>query len=485
MQLLATLAAGLMALSATAIGLHVLAWVHLLWLRRGRCTAPPPPPLEGDTLPALTLQLPLYNESSVAEELLECCSKLDWPDLEIQVLDDSTDGTVDVVAAKVAALQAEGLDIVHLRRVRREGFKAGALAEGLKTARGELIAILDADFRPDPTWLRRAAACLGPQDGLVQCRWAFRNPRVSVLTRAQALHLDAHFALEQEARSSGGLLMGFNGTAGIWRRDCIEAAGGWEGDTLTEDLDLSYRAQIAGWRLRYVDEIVVLSDLPEALGAVRAQQHRWIRGGAQVARKLLVSLWSHPLPLRRKLQGTAHLLASSVFLPVLALCVITPALPLIQPEVGFTGQLLLGYAGWLLRGVLLVLVTAYATVCVHRADGLGKGLARLVRDLPPFMALVTAICVHDAWAALLGWVGPTGTFVRTPKGLQPVSRTLPGGLVLETGLALWSWVGLGLGLLGHQWALLPFLGFQAAAFTALVVLTLRAPPAPKLPLPAA
>ncbi len=476
MQLLATIAAAVMALSATAIGLHVLAWVHLLWLRRRRRTEPAPPPLAGDDLPTLTLQLPLYNEASVARELLECCARLDWPDLQIQVLDDSTDETVAIVAEAVARLSAQGTDIVHLRRDHREGFKAGALAEGLETARGELIAILDADFRPAPGWLRRAVASLGPQDGLVQCRWGFRNPRASVLTRAQALHLDAHFALEQEARSSGGLLMGFNGTAGVWRRACIDAAGGWEGDTLTEDLDLSYRAQLAGWNLRYVDDIVVLSDLPEALQAVRAQQHRWIRGGAQVARKLLTSLWSTRLPLRRKVQGTAHLLASSVFLPVLALCVITPALPLIQAEAGLLAEVLLAYAGWLLRGVLLVLVTAYSTVCVHRAGSLGEGLGRLLRDLPPFMALVTAICVHDAWAALLGWVGPTGTFVRTPKGLQPISRRLPGGLALESGLAVWSWTGLALGVQQAQWALLPFLGFQAVAFTALVVLTLRAPP---------
>ena len=470
-SLLSLLVALGMALAATAIGLHVLAWLHLLWLRRAGST-PVPPVLVGDELPALTLQLPLYNEAAVAEELLCCCARLDWPGLELQVLDDSTDETVAIVARVVDELRAEGVDIVHLRRGSREGFKAGALAAGLERARGELVAILDADFRPDPLWLRRAVACLEPTDGLVQCRWAFRNPGASVLTRAQALHLDAHFALEQQARFAGGLLMGFNGTAGVWRRACIEAAGGWEGDTLTEDLDLAYRAQLAGWRLRYVDAIAVGSDLPEGLSAVRAQQHRWIRGGAQVARKLLGRLWRGREPLRRKLQGTAHLLASSVFLPVLLLCVLTPALPLLQQGAGPVEAALFGYAGWVLRGVLLVLVVAYATVCRQREGCPWRGLRRLARDFPPFLALVTAISAHDAWAAWKGWVGPTGTFVRTPKGPTPLPRELPGAVVWEVGLAAWSWTGLVLAVGAQAWGLVPFLGFQAVAFSALVGLTM-------------
>ncbi len=461
------LALALFGLAALAVSLHALALLHLL-LRRPRPAVPVP---LGDDLPVVTVQLPLFNEPDVAGALLRCVAALDWPPerLQIQVLDDSTDETPGIVAAEVEWMRRRGLAVQHLRRAERTGFKAGALAEGLQTARGELIAILDADFRPRPDWLRQAVACLAPDVGLVQCRWSFRNADASLLTRAQALHLDAHFAVEQQARSAG-LFMGFNGTAGVWRRAAIDAAGGWEGDTLTEDLDLAYRAQLAGWRLRYVDDIDVPSDLPDQLGAVRSQQHRWIRGGAQVARKLLLRLWRSRQPLQRKLHGTAHLLASSVFLPVLLLCLLAPVLAFVPAG---------GVVGVLLRGVLGVLVLVYGTACVRRA-GWG-GLWRLVRDLPVFLVLVTAICVHDAHAAWLGWTAGTGTFVRTPKGSRVVPRRLPPTLPMEALVAVWSWVGLVAAVARGQWGGAAFLSAQALGFSGLVVasfLSLRREAAP-------
>lgn len=481
-----TLAAGLLVCAysgaALLVALHLCTWLHLLWLRRQVLAQQQPQP-EDEDLPFILVQLPIYNEGPVVGPLLQAVAALDWPRdrLRVQVLDDSTDDSPERIAALLPALRAAGLQITHLRRGHREGFKAGALAHGLEQDEAPLVAILDADFRPRPSWLAEAYAALAPGVGLVQCRWAFLNADHSLLTRAQALHLDAHFALEQVARSGGGLLMGFNGTAGLWRRSCIEAAGGWEGDTLTEDLDLAYRAQLAGQVLRYVDEIAVPCELPEGLSAVRSQQHRWIRGGAQVGRKLLGRLWRSDQARRRRLHGAGHLLASSVFLPVLALCTLSPLLPAsLHFGPRWLGTALLP-ASLLLRGVLGVILLAYGTVCVQRSGAMGAGLLRLLRDLPPFLVLVTAITAHNARAAWMGWRGPTGSFVRTPKGGQVAQKApLPDSFAAETVLTLLSWLGLASAIAWAPWGMGPFLAVQALAFSLLVVWTLaeqRAAPA--------
>ena len=470
--------------AALAIAVHTAAWLHLLLVRR-RPTARPAPLPEAPSLPRMTVQLPLFNEAGQVGDLLGAVAALRWPRdrFEVQVLDDSTDETPGVVAAALPGLRAAGVDVVHLRRGDRSGFKAGALRAGLSASRGELIAIFDADFRPEPEFLLRAVAALGPDRGLVQARWAHRNARASVRTRAQALHLDAHFTLEQQARSSAGLLMGFNGTAGVWRRACIEAAGGWEADTLTEDLDLAYRAQLAGWRLGYVDTLSVDSELPDAMDAIRAQQHRWIRGGAQVARKLLRPLWRSEQPLRRKLQGTAHLLSSSVYIPVLALALALPSLPFVLrwgPEWAGVG---LGAVGAVLRGVLLGLVACYLLVCATRERGVIAGAWRLVRDFPVFLALATAFAPWCARAAWMGWTAPTGEFVRTPKGEAQRRRApRPVTLLAEAGLLVWSVVGVVAAVGLAQPLLVPFIGLQAGAFGALLWMTLR--PAPRRATPA-
>ncbi len=454
-------------IAALCVVVHVVSWLHLLVMRRRI-----PARGAGGGVPVVTVQLPLYNEAPSVAGLLASVAALNWPAdrLEIQVLDDSTDDTPQRVAEEVARLKREGVDIHHIRRDSREGFKAGALAAGLTVARGEVIAIFDADFRPAPGFLEAAIGWLDPDVGLVQARWQFTNRDASLLTRAQALHLDAHFALEQAGRSGGNLLMGFNGTAGVWRRACIEAAGGWEGDTLTEDLDLAYRAQLAGWRLRYVDDIGVDSELPEDLPAVRSQQHRWIRGGAQVARKLLVSLWRSEQPLRRRIQGTVHLLASSLFLPVLLICTLTPLLPAVLALGPDWTAAALSVPGEVLRAVLVLLVVSYGVVCWKREAGLA-GLARLARDFPVYLALATAICLHNARAAVMGWTGPTGTFVRTPKRGHVLAG---GGLVAgEVVLMGWSWAGVVSAVVLDLPSMAVFVAFQALAFTALCWLGLR------------
>jgi len=411
---LALVAVAVFSTSAAAIVLYAAAQAHLigLWLRH----PPRDDASERREVPRITVQLPLYNEANVARRLLRCVAELDWPAdrLQLQVLDDSTDETVDIVAREVARLREAGLDAVQVRRADRAGFKAGALKAGLETASGELIAIFDADFLPRPDFLRRAVALLAPDVGLVQGRWGHLNRTASALTRTQAFHLDAHFTLEQHARYAGGLLMGFNGTAGVWRRACIEAAGGWDTDTLTEDLDLAYRAQLAGWRLRYADGLEAPAELPEHMPAIRAQQRRWMKGGAQVARKLLPTLWRGPLPLRRKLQGTAHLLGSTLFVAVAAMCLVNPALgPLSAAEPGITSAL--GVAGLGLTASGVVLMAAYSLVCAHRRGCPWRGLGAALVGYPMLILFCWGISVHNAAAALEGWFGDTGEFVRTPK----------------------------------------------------------------------
>src|SRR5207253_21949 len=260
--------------------------------------------------PPVTVQLPLYNERYVARRLLQAAANLDYPSdkLEIQVLDDSTDDTKGIVAEMVQRLQALGVDIVHMLRVERTGFKAGALAAGLEKARGEFVAIFDADFVPPSDFLRRTIPYFAESRvGVVQTRWGHLNQDFSLLTRAQSLGIDGHFGVEQTARCGGHLLLNFNGTAGIWRRSAIEDAGGWAHDTLTEDLDLSYRAQLRQWQILYVPEIVCPAELPVVISGFKSQQRRWAKGSIQTAVKLLPLVLSSELSLWTKYQAFVHL----------------------------------------------------------------------------------------------------------------------------------------------------------------------------------
>ncbi len=454
----------LYAACAAAILAYTAAQLHLLavWWRDPPGRSPAAATPGGRELPAITVQLPLYNEVNVARRLLRCAAALDWPRdrLEIQVLDDSSDETTALVAEEAAALRAAGLDVTHLRRGTREGYKAGALAAGLAAARGELIAIFDADFLPPPCFLRRAHAALSEDVGLVQGRWGHLNRRASALTRTQAFHLDAHFTLEQHARGNGGLLMGFNGTAGLWRRACIEDAGGWAIDTLTEDLDLAYRAQLAGWRLRYVDALEAPAELPAEMPAIRAQQHRWMKGNAQVARKLLRRLLAAPLPARRRAQGAAHLLGSAVFLAVLGLCLLNPlAGPLSHRVSWLPGALALAAAP--LKLALPTLLAVYLTACAHRAGSLARGAARVAAELPLLLLFCTGLSLHNSLAVVEGWRGETGAFVRTPKagdaGAAGLARYRAARAV--GGRLAWA-------LEAGSWGAAAWRGFQALGFLA-------------------
>ncbi|MBT8312288.1 MAG: glycosyltransferase, partial [Flavobacteriaceae bacterium] len=317
--------------------------VNYLSDKRRNAEAPKFNLLDPKEIPFVTIQLPIYNEEYVVERLLDNIAKIEYPKskLEIQVLDDSTDDSVADTATRIKGLQDAGLDIQHIRRENREGFKAGALKEGLTIAKGDFIAIFDADFLPDSDWLKKTVIYFKDEEiGVVQTRWGHINRDYSTLTRIQAFALDAHFTLEQVGRNSKGHFINFNGTAGIWRKECILDAGNWEGDTLTEDLDLSYRAQLKNWKFKYLEDVETPAELPVVISAARSQQFRWNKGGAENFRKTVQSvITAKNIPFKTKFHGVMHLLNSSMFLCVFLVAVLS--IPMLYIKNSF------GHLGWI------------------------------------------------------------------------------------------------------------------------------------------
>ncbi len=390
-------------------GLH--RW-YLLWLYarlKREQLQPGPFPRQA---PVLTVQLPVYNEMYVVERLLQAVAAIDYPRdrLEIQVLDDSTDETVDIAGKAVDRLRAEGFRIVHLHRTDRSGFKAGALEAGLLVAEGELVAVFDADFVPRPDFARRLVPYFNdPAVGMVQARWGHLNRMFSALTRVQAMFLDGHFVIEHTARNRSGRFFNFNGTAGIWRRSCIADAGGWQHDTLTEDLDLSYRAQMKGWRFVYIPGYVVPAELPVEMTAFKSQQHRWAKGSIQTARKLLPSILRSRLPFKVKLEAVFHLTANVGYLLVLVL------VALVVPSIWLRSDI----SPWLLILVdlpLFFLSTVSIGMFYVQAHREALGSCRgVLRWIPFLMAVGIGLSINNARAVLEALRGQVSGFRRTPK----------------------------------------------------------------------
>lgn len=368
-------------------------------------------------LPTVTVQLPVYNELYVMERLLINISRLDYPKekLEIQVLDDSTDESVTVTKNLVEKLKSEGLNIHHLHRKNREGFKAGALKKGLETAKGELIAIFDADFLPKPDWLKKTVPHFAnPEIGVVQTRWGHLNRNFSTLTKVQAFALDAHFTLEQVGRNSHGHFINFNGTAGIWRKQCIIDAGNWEGDTLTEDLDLSYRAQLKNWKFKYLEDVETPAELPIAISAARSQQFRWNKGGAENFRKNAFKvLRSKNIPFKTKVHGLLHLLNSAMFLCALFVSLLSIPMLYIKNQYGQLHWVFVFTSLFLLS--TLILFSCYWIPFKTLENQKRFRFLRYISLFFTFFSVAMGFSLHNSLAVLQGYSGKKSEFVRTPK----------------------------------------------------------------------
>jgi len=436
---------------------------HRVWLvARFRWGGEEPSPAGDGELPFVTVQLPLYNESTVAARLLQAVGAFDYPRerFEVQVLDDSSDETRAIVDEEVRLLRERGVDAQVVRRPDRSGYKAGALDHGMPLAKGSLLCIFDADFVPPADFLRRLVPSFDdPRVGMAQARWEHRNREESVLTRAQATLLDGHFVIEHKVRHDGGLFFNFNGTAGIWRRATIEEAGGWQHDTLTEDLDLSYRAQLAGWRFRYVPMVCAPAEVPPDITSFKSQQHRWAKGSVQVARKLGWRILRADVPLRVKLEAIAHL-TGNVGYPLVLLVALL--LPLAIREQSFL-------SGWWHVGMFCLCTLSVVLFYDTSQRALGRsGRARL-RDVPAAMTLGIGMSVSQTRAVVEGLFQRTGEFVRTPKRgdaatgrrYRAVLRGLPGVELLLAGWFVWAVVeATSRGL----WGALPFLALFLTGF---------------------
>ena len=333
---------GIYVLALSYITIYCMMQLHLLYKYKSfyrKNGIPKMLKAEGNQeLPFITIQLPIFNEMYVVERLLENVTKFDYPrdKFEIHVLDDSIDETVEITKKEVEKYQAQGFNIQQIRRTNRQGYKAGALKEAMQFAKGEFIAIFDADFLPRPDFLRTTIAhfLVNEKVGVVQTRWEHINQNYSLLTRLQAMQLNVHFTVEQKGREAGNYLLQFNGTAGVWRRACIDDAGGWQSDTLTEDLDLSIRAQLKGWEITYLEKFGSPAELPAEMNGLKSQQFRWMKGGAESAKKLLPTVWKSDLKLSQKLHTTSHLLGSSVFIFIFIVGIFSVPLLFILNELG-------------------------------------------------------------------------------------------------------------------------------------------------------
>ena len=468
-------------LGFSAYGIHRW-WIIYLFLKNRRRA--PQPLSHFERLPVVTVQLPIFNERYVAERLLRAVNALDYPRelLEVQVLDDSTDDTCELIQREVAALQAGGLDIRYIHRTDRTGFKAGALENGMLSAKGEYIFILDADFLPGADILQKTIHFFtDPKVGMIQTRWGHLNRTYSLLTRVQAMFLDGHLLLEQTARSRSGRFFNFNGTAGLWRRTCIEEAGGWQHDTLTEDLDLSYRAQLEGWKFVFLSDVVTPAELPVDMNGFKSQQHRWTKGSIQTCKKILPLILRSKLPFKIKLEAALHLTSNFSYLLLAALCV------LLSPT-GYGGH---GWVRFVLFDAPVFLAASVSVavfyICAQR-ELYPRTWMREIFLLPPLIALGIGLSLNNARAVLEAIFNQTSAFVRTPKyGIEqrptvgtetvawqksrylPIKSLLP---LVELGFAIYFTYFIYCAAAAGQYSTLPYLvlfqlGFCYVAFSSL------------------
>lgn len=422
--------------------------------------------LDPEEWPKVLVQLPVYNERYVVERLIDAAAALDYPPekLEIQLLDDSSDESFGIASAKVAEWKARGINISQVKRPDRIGFKAGALDYGLGLSDAPFVAIFDADFVPDPLFLKRTVPLFAEANtGMVQTRWAHLNRDYSLLTTVQAFALDAHFTVEQGGRNLGHHYINFNGTAGVWRRSCIEDAGGWSADTLTEDLDLSYRAQMRGWRFRYLEDVASPAELPAEMNALKNQQYRWNKGAAECARKHLGNIWRQPgTPLSTKVHAFFHLLNSSIFIWIVVCALLS--LPLLVFKASHPSFDRWFHVGGILLFSFVILALFYYTA--YRKTDPEGGRLRFLWLYPVFLSLSMGMSVHNTRAVVQGWFKQVTPFVRTPKwnlvgrkggfgGKRYQNRNIPALAWLEGFLAVYFATALVYGILQNEWGFVP------------------------------
>ena len=457
----------------SVFGAHRIKVLYLYWKHRHD---EPTPLREFKELPVVTVQLPLFNEMHVTERLLEAVAALDYPKdkLQIQVLDDSTDESAELSKRLSSELAAQGFDIEYRHRVNRHGFKAGALDEAMPTVKGEFIAIFDADFVPPTDMLQKMIHHFTDEKvGLVQARWGHINRNYSLLTRLQAMFLDGHLVLEQTARSRHGEFLNFNGTAGIWRAKVINESGGWQHDTLTEDLDLSYRSQLRGWKFIYLKDVVVPAELPPDMDGFKSQQHRWTKGSIQVWRKIVGEVWRSNIPLALKLEATAHLGSNFAYLLTLG------TLILMAPSQSLFGN---SWTKFLLVDLPVFFFASLSVVVFYltaQAAQFKGGWWRSLPYLPLLLGLGIGMSINNGKAVLEALLGQESEFVRTPKygvSTQAQAKKQKSKYSASKSLVLWVEVAFACyfgwlmchAIVHHQWGSVPFqfLFFFGFAFVA-------------------
>jgi len=431
--------------------------------------------------PVVTLQIPLYNEKFVAARIIDQVTKFDYPidKLQIQVIDDSSDECVQIVAERVAHYKSLGFDINHVRRSNRQGYKAGALADAMKDVKGEFIAIFDADFIPETDFLTKTLPHFkDAKTGLVQSRWSYLNTKTNMLTRLQSVMLDAHFGVEQVTRYGKDVYFNFNGTAGIWRKAAIMDAGGWKADTLTEDTDLSYRAQLRGWRFIYCPDIFCPSEIPESMTAFKVQQHRWAKGTIEVMKKLLPTIWKSNVPFRKKAEASLHLTANITYL-----LMFVDSLFFLLPTVHIRQQMDPNLLAWLDLPIFAFASLSHAYFFLSGQKRLyGKVLDKLF-VLPALLATSIGLGVNNGRAVIEALIGYKTGFARTPKiGSAGVQKALNNSYkthsenwatafelclgLLYAGFLAWA-------LYKTYWIVTPFLALFAIGFFYTSILSLK------------
>ena len=420
-------------------------------------------------IPLVTIQLPIFNEKYVVERLLHTIAQLDYPKdkLEIQVLDDSTDESVIETKKLIDEIYARGIDIKHITRTNRIGFKAGALKEGLITAKGEFIAVFDADFVPQKEWLLQTIPFFKDSNiGVVQTRWGHLNRDYSILTKIQAFALDAHFTLEQVGRNSQSHFINFNGTAGVWRKSCIIDAGNWESDTLTEDLDLSYRAQLKNWKFKYLIDVVTPAELPVIISAARSQQFRWNKGGAENFRKMNWRVvTAKNISIKTKIHGLLHLLNSSMFLFIFLMAVLSVPVLFIKnryPQLAIFFEVL---AFFVFTSIVFFICYWFTFKKIH--GGGFKNFINYIGLFFTFYSIAMGFSFHNTIAVLEGLLGKKSEFIRTPKfnieSLKDkwkqntyISKKVSKYVIIEGLLLVYFLFGIYSGIRLQDYGLLPF-----------------------------